>query len=61
MGESKMAEVAYQAATYSGTLYVNCGEDDDSETIKAKARAKLVRQCGPLPFGYESFKIKTIS
>ena len=60
MNESKMAEVAYQVATYSGTLYVPVGDDDDdNDVIKAKARAQLVRKVGMLPYGYESFQIIT--
>jgi hypothetical protein len=50
--------VKYQVATYSGFVSVRVSEDDDNDTIIAKAKAKLRRQSGgTLPFGYQSFKI----
>lgn len=51
------AEVKYQVATYSGTVSVECLPDDDNDYIIAKARQQLIRKTGPLPFGYESFKV----
>lgn len=51
------AEVKYQIATYSGTVTVSCDENDESEVVEAKAKARLIRDSGgSLPFGYESFK-----
>jgi len=49
--------VKYQVATYRGELLVIHDPDDDEELIIAKARKKLERECGKLPFGYQSFKI----
>lgn len=55
---SRICNVKYQIATYSGTIKVTAEDDDDSNTIKAKAKSKLRRQSGgTLPFGYESFEI----
>jgi hypothetical protein len=51
------ATVAYQVATYSGTVSVWCDPDDENEVIIAKAKGQLDRRFGPLPFGYQSFKI----
>ena len=51
------AEVKYQIATYSGTVLVECLPDDDNDYIIAKAKQQLIRKSGPLPFGYESFKV----
>lgn len=51
------ATVAYQIATYSGSVAVWCDPDDENETIIAKAKSQLSRKHGPLPFGYQSFKI----
>ena len=54
----QLATIKYQVATYSGTVEVNCLEDDDTEHIIAKARGKLKRLSGgSLPFGYQSFEI----
>ncbi len=50
--------VTYQIATYSGEVFVNADENDDDDTIKARARAELKRRSGgSLPYGYESFKV----
>lgn len=51
--------VAYQVATYSGEIdvYFNDDEDPETEEVLAKAKRQLIRKAGPLPFGYESFKI----
>lgn len=52
------ATVKYQVATYSGTIKVNCEENDENEHIIAKAK-RLLRQRagGSLPYGYESWKV----
>ena len=49
--------VKYQVATYSGEEIVYCNSNDDNDYIIAKAKRKLIRSVGSLPFGYESFKI----
>ena len=55
------AEVEYQIATYSGTLTVNCEENEESETIIARAKRILIQRVGgSLPFGYESWKVVDI-
>lgn len=51
------ATVAYQIATYSGSISVWCDPDDENETIIARAKSVLNKRFGPLPFGYESYKI----
>jgi hypothetical protein len=51
------ATVEYQVATYSGEIVVFCDENDDNECIEARARRQLVSRAGPLPFGYESFRV----
>lgn len=51
------AIVKYQIATYSGEIQVNCDPDDDNEIVIGKAKAKLRRLYGELPFGYQSFKV----
>ena len=51
------ATVKYQIATYSGEITVNCEPDDENEVVIAKAKRILRSKAGPLPFGYESFKI----
>lgn len=51
------AIVKYQIATYSGEIQVNCSPDDDNEVVIAKAKARLRRLYGELPFGYQSFRI----
>lgn len=53
----QQAKVKYQIATYRGTVIVFCDSDDDDEVIIAKAKKQLKRKGGPLPFGYESFKV----
>lgn len=55
----QIATFKYQIATYSGTITVHCNENDENETIYARARNTLERQCGGcvLPYGYECFKI----
>lgn len=55
---SRQVEVKYQIATYSGRVSLEVDENDDNETIKAKARSFLKNKCGgSLPYGYESYKI----
>ena len=51
------ATVKYQIATYAGTVYVSYEEEDDDETIIAKAKNQLRRRIGTFPFGYQSFKV----
>ena len=51
------ATVKYAIATYSGTVTVTCDENDDNDFIIAIAKRQLTREDGPLPFGYESWKI----
>lgn len=53
-----LATVKYQIATYSGTVNVNCSENDENEVIIAKAKRILKSECGgSFPFGYESWKV----
>jgi hypothetical protein len=51
------AIVKYQVATYSGEIQVTCNPDDDDDIIIAKAKRQLIRRSGPLPFGYQSFRV----
>lgn len=51
------ATVAYQIATYSGTINVQCDPDDDNETIINKAKRILKGRVGHFPFGYESWRV----
>lgn len=53
----QMATVKYQIATYSGEVRVSCQEDDDNETIIARAKSQLRRKVGELPFGYQSYDV----
>lgn len=56
--QSKMiAKVKYQVASYSGTVSVNCTENDDNDFIIAKAKNILRKQAGQFPFGNESWKV----
>jgi len=55
-----LATVKYQVATYSGTIQVNCGENDEKEYIEAKAKRLLSERCGGLPLGYERFELLKI-
>jgi hypothetical protein len=51
--------VNYRIATYSGSVTVNCDENDDNETIIAKAKTVVTRQAGgSLPYGYESWTVE---
>lgn len=52
-----IAIVEYQVATYKGKIVVNCKPDDENEIIIAKAKSNLRSKYGPLPFGYQSFKV----
>jgi hypothetical protein len=51
--------VKYQVATYSGSVTVNCDENDDNEYIIAQAK-RIVRERsgGSLPYGYERWEIE---
>lgn len=49
--------VRYQAATYSGTVDVFAGDDADTEEITARAKRQLRQRAGPLPFGFEGYRI----
>lgn len=53
-----IATVKYQVATYSGEVQVNCDENDEDESIIAKAKRILTqRSGGSLPYGYESWQV----
>ena len=53
-----IATVKYQYGTYSGTITVNADEDDDNETIIAKAKAQMRRKgYFTLSMAYESYKV----
>jgi len=52
-----MAKVKYQIATYKGTIYVPCDENEEDDSITARAKAGLLRRYGSLPFGYESWTV----
>ncbi len=53
-----LATVKYQIATYSGTVKVNCTENDGDEYIIAKAKRIVTHKAGgSLPFGYENWKV----
>lgn len=51
------ATVAYQIATYSGSVSVWCDPDDDNEVIIARTRQQLSNRFGPLPFGCKGYKV----
>ena len=51
------ATVAYQIATYSGTIKVQCDPDDDDETIINKAERILRNRVEHFPFGYQSWRV----
>ena len=55
MKNIQTAIVKYQIAIYSGTIKICCEENDDSDYIIAKAKAKLQKE--NFPFGYQNFKI----
>ena len=52
-----IAKVKYQIATYKGTIYVPCDENEEDDSITARAKAGLLRRYGSLPFGYESWTV----
>lgn len=55
----QIATVRYHVATYSGEISVNCADDEDNETVIARARRALgQRSAGGLPFGYQSFGVE---
>jgi len=56
----KTATVKYQVATYEGEIQVSCQHDDENETIIARAKAKLTRQVGFLPYGYQSWSVVSV-
>jgi hypothetical protein len=51
------ATVKYQIATYEGEVIIPCEPDEEDEVIIAKAKSKLRKDSGPLPFGYQSWKV----
>ncbi len=51
------AEVEYQIAAYSGTVHVNCNENDEDDFIIAKAKRILKNRVGSFPMGYENWKV----
>ena len=51
------AIVKYQVATYKGELEVECDENEESESIIARAKAYLTRRYGSVPFGYECWRV----
>lgn len=52
------AKVKYQIGTYSGEVQVNCNENDEDESIIARAKRIISQRAGgTLPFGYQSWKI----
>lgn len=53
------AKIDYQIATYSGSIDVYYDDPNtENEALIAKAKDQLQRRSGPLPFGYESFKVE---
>ena len=48
--------VKYQIGQYSGTVTVNCNEDDDNDTIIAKAKRQL-KNYDTLGMAYRSYKV----
>jgi hypothetical protein len=56
-----IATVKYQVATYKGEIQVNCDENEEDHIIIARAKRKLIRLTGPLPFGYQHFIISNRS
>jgi len=51
------AKVKYQHGTYSGTVTVQCNDDDDFDQITAKVKKQLFRNAPGLSMCYESFKV----
>jgi hypothetical protein len=50
------ALVEYWVATYHGTVDVPCEADEDTESVCARAKAKLTRTSGgSLPYGAQRF------
>jgi hypothetical protein len=53
-----IAIVKYRVATYEGEIQVNCNENDENDSIIARAKARVTRESGGyLPFGSESWKV----
>ena len=52
--------VRYQVGTYSGTVTVNCDENDDTDYVIAKAKKQLTQRSGPFPAGpiYQSWRVE---
>jgi len=49
--------VHYGMATYSGYETVYCDGDDENDVVIEKAKQQLRQVSGPLPYGYQSFRI----
>lgn len=52
-----LVKVNYQIGCYSGSVYVNADEDDENETIIARAKSKLQKDI-LMPMYYSSFKVE---
>lgn len=57
-GELEPVKVHYQIATYSGTVELMAGENEENEMIIARAKARLRYRAGTLPFGSESWRVE---
>lgn len=55
----KTYTVSYQIGTYAGTIEVSADENDDTDVVIARAKAKVNRLYGPMPSGpvYESWQV----
>ena len=52
------AIIKYQIETYSGTVDVHYDDPNtENDLLIAKAK-KILSRNGPLPFGYQSFKVE---
>lgn len=49
--------IEYQIATYSCEVELMCNENDDYNTIIARAKKLLSRKTGQLSLGYERFEV----
>lgn len=52
-----IATIKYQHGTYSGTVTVQCNDNDDHETLIAKAKKHLFKNAHGLSMCYESYKV----
>lgn len=52
-----IATIHYQIAAYEGVIKVECDPDDEEESIIAKAKHRLIRTTGSLPWGSQSWKV----